>query len=78
MAYLKGDKFKLTKDALDNYGAKYADKVFTVREWYGRYNKDPWSTGDTHGHPGYDGGAGGRLYGSELPFDLYAWEMERA
>jgi hypothetical protein len=28
--YKAGSKFKLTADALENYGAQYADKAFTV------------------------------------------------
>lgn len=76
-SYRVGDRFKLSVDALENYGAKYVDKTFTVKAWYDHYAHDPWSTGDSHGSPGFDGSAGSALYGSELPFDLYEWEMVR-
>ena len=74
-----GDKFKLSSDALDNYGAKYQDQTFTVRQWYNHSvsTKNPNWTSDEHGHPGFDETGGSALYGSELNFDLYEWEMVR-
>lgn len=76
--YDVGDRFKLSGDALDNYGEKYADQVFTVKAWYDHYvssNSPNWQS-DKHGSPGFDESAGSALYGSELPFDVYEWEME--
>jgi len=75
--YKIGDKFKLSSDALENYGDKYAGQTFTVTAYYDHYNKSPWGS-DSTGSPGFDASAGTALYGSELPFDLYEWEMERA
>ena len=75
-AYRIGDTFKLSNDALDNYGEQYRDKVFTVKGVYDHYNKSPWGS-DPTGHPGFDESAGSALYGSELNFDVYEWEMVR-
>ena len=75
--YKVGNKFKLSSDALENYGVQYADKVFTVKAWYDHYvpTSNPNWQSDTHGSPGFDESAGSALYGSELPFDVYEWEM---
>jgi len=75
--YKIGDKFTLSPDAVENYGSKYAGKVFTVDAVYDHYNHSPWGN-DPTGSPGFDASAGSALYGSELNFDLYEWEMERA
>jgi hypothetical protein len=78
-SYSIGDKFKLSADALANYGQRYADQIFTVRQWYDHHVKPDQMQLDPHGHPGFDSAAGtGAIYGSELPFDVYEWEMERA
>ena len=78
MTYRIGDRFKLTSDAVDNYGEDYAGKVFTVRAVYTHYVPAANMASDPTGHPGFDGGSG-PLYGSnELDFDVYGWEMERA
>lgn len=69
----KGDKFKLTKDALENYGAKYAG-VHTVRMVYTHYCRVESMQHDPTGHPGFDSNGGSYLYGSDLPFDVYLWE----
>lgn len=76
--YHVGDKFKLSSDALDNYGwDEYNDKVFTVRARYDHYVPVGKMAGDSTGHPGFDPAGGRYLYGSELNFDLYEWEMVR-
>lgn len=77
-----GDKFKLSKAALENYGETYRDKVFTVKSWANKYVPAKEYFANTkrypHGHPGYDncGDTSGkmRLYSSELNCDLYDWE----
>jgi hypothetical protein len=74
-SYRVGDKFTLSSDALDNYGSKYAEQVFTVKAWYDHYVSVDRMAGDPHGSPGFDTSAESALYGSELPFDLYEWEM---
>jgi hypothetical protein len=76
-----GSKFKLSADALDNYGSEYAGKVFTVRQWFDHHVKVSvhLPENDPHGHPGFDEGAGSALYeAEELRFALYEWEMEAA
>lgn len=77
-----GDRFRLSSNALDNYGSQYADRVFTVRSWADHYGKPADCCGDNprdpHGHPGFDEAAGRAIYDSELPFSVYEWEMERA
>lgn len=75
--YQIGSKFQMSHDALDNYGAKYQGQTFTVSGVYDHYNKSPWGN-DPTGSPGFDESAGTPLYGSELPFDLYEWEMVAA
>ncbi len=76
--YHPGDKFQLSEEALDNYGQDYAGKVFTVRARYDHYVSPDKMAADETGHPGFDPGGGRYLYGSELPFDLYEWEMVQA
>lgn len=76
--YKIGDRFKLSADALENYGAQYTNQVFTVRQWYDHYVPAKDMLNDPHGHPGFDDGAGTAIYGSELKFDVYEWEMDRA
>jgi hypothetical protein len=74
-----GDKFQLSKDALDNYGEEYAGKTFTVRAVYTHYVPAAKMESDPSGHPGFDEAGGSCLYGSqELNFDVYEWEMRRA
>ena len=72
-----GDRFKMSKDALDNYGEEYRDKVFTIRTRYDHYVPAAKMANDPTGHPGFDRAGGMFLYGSELNFDLYEWEMIR-
>lgn len=68
--YEQGDEFKLTENALANYGEKHRDKIFTISEWF-----DHCGT-DEHGHPGFDECAGSAIYDiEELEFSLYEWEM---
>lgn len=73
--YRVGAKFKLSAGAIENYGDRYADKVFNVRAVYTHYCPVDQMENDPAGHPGFDSHGGSPLYGSELPFDLYAWEM---
>lgn len=75
-AFKIGDKFKLSADALENYGEQYADKVFRVDAWFDHYAK--LGSNDPHGHPGFDAGAGSPLYETkDLSFAVYEWEMEK-
>lgn len=62
----KGDHFFLTDDAVDNYGEKYRDKIFTVSN-VARNSKE---------HRGYDEGMNGmNLYDAEeLSFSVYEFE----
>ena len=76
--YEVGSKFKLSKDALDNYGEGYRDQVFTVRVVYTHKCTVAQMKSDPTGHPGFDPCSVGPLYGSELNFDLYGWEMTPA
>lgn len=73
--YHIGDKFTMSAAALDNYGEGYCDKVFTVRARYDHYAPVSKMANDRTGHPGFDAAGGKFLYGSELNFDLYEWEM---
>ncbi len=76
-----GDKFKLSADALENYGDKYSDKEFTVSHVATKYMpaKEFFALDKPEGyHPSYDEGVKGmRLYDAEeLPFSVYDWEVE--
>lgn len=73
-----GQAFKLSADALDNYGQEHADKTYHVRAIYTHYVPVAQMANDPSGHPGFDPNGGSPLYGSELNFDLYSWEMEAA
>ncbi len=74
--FLVGERFKLTSDALDNYGEKYSSKVFTVRQWFNRHM--PVGKCGTHDHPGYDGSTCDLLYEADgLNIAVYGWEMEK-
>lgn len=76
-SYNIGDKFKLTSSALDNYGDEYTDKVYTIEGWADHHCKASEIATDKHGHLGFDESAGTAIYSSELPFDLYEWEMKK-
>ena len=82
-----GNKFKLTEDAIKNYGDQWRDIVFRVTSWANKYTPanvyfaNP--SAYPHSHPGYDSDVGGRLYDAEpLDTDLewncsvYDWEVE--
>ena len=78
--YSIGSRFKLSLDALENYGCQYQDKVFTVSHWSDHYAKPGLCCGDNpidpHGHPGFDESAGSPIYDAhELSFSVYEWEM---
>jgi hypothetical protein len=77
-SYKLGDRFQLSADALDNYGQKYAGQTFTVKGVYDHYVPASQMQGDPTGSPGFDPNGGSPLYGSELPFDVYEWEMVKA
>jgi hypothetical protein len=76
----KGSKFRLTEDAIENYGEEYRDKVFTVLQWFDRCCLPDLMhlPANKHGHPGYeDDGSGRILYDAEeLNFSVYDWEIE--
>jgi hypothetical protein len=74
--YKVGDTFKLRQDAQDNY--QVGPDTHTVRAVYTHYCKPDQMQSDPTGHPGFDANGGSPLYGSELPFDVYEWEMVRA
>ena len=76
--YKVGGQFKLSADAIENYGEQYTDKIFTVRAVYDHYTPVAKMSQDATGHPGFDAAGGSPLYGSELNFDLYEWEMVHA
>ena len=87
-----GDTFKLTDDAIENYGEKYRDIVFRIISWADRdlpcsieqWKQDPSKY--THCHPGFDklsARPGERLYDADpidtdLEFNnsVYDWEVE--
>lgn len=75
-----GDAIQLTAEALENYGAKYADRDFKVTHVSTRYMpaKEFYAKGRPAGfHPGYDESADCALYDCEgLPFSLYEWEVK--
>lgn len=73
-SYRVGDKFNLSPDALDNYGVVAGP--YTIRAVYTHYCKPGRMEQDPTGHPGFDSSAHSALYGSELPFDVYEWEMK--
>lgn len=75
--YSKGDTVKMTRDALENYGAEYAGKVYEIGQWYDHYVPQRlMKNNDPHGHPGYDAATGDCLYHLKgLNFDLYEWEL---
>jgi hypothetical protein len=68
----------MSESALENYGEQYRDRTFTVRARYTHSCSVGAMASDPTGHPGFDEGAGSPLYGSELNFDLYEWEMVSA
>ena len=75
-----GDKCKMTKDAIDNYGQKYAGKIFTVESVSTKYMaaSEFFARDKPSGyHPGYDEAANGKpLYDLvELDFSLHYWEV---
>ena len=85
-----GNIFKLTDDAIENYGEQWRDIVFTVTSWTNHYvpAKEFYANPLTHvhGHPGYDSSMGKqRLYdavpiNSDLEFNcsVYDFEIEQA
>lgn len=86
--FRKGQRVKLSREALENYGDKYTGIVFIIdsvstkympaKEFYARDMPDGY-------HPGYDEAAGGAgLYdlittdGDEIGFSVYDWELKAA
>jgi hypothetical protein len=75
--YRKGASFKLSDDALDNYGEEYRDTVFIVNGVFTHAVPVSKMADDPTGHPGFDECAGSALYEADgLNFALYEWEME--
>ena len=73
--FTKGDKVKMTENALENYGEENRDTVFTIL--YVASNRNE--------HPGYDEGVSPqKLYdletpaGAHYPNSLYDYELEDA
>ena len=77
MKFQVGSKFRLTKEALENYGIDRAG-IHTVRAAYDHYAPFSACKNDPTGHPGFERSAGTPLYASDLPFDVYEWEMSKA
>lgn len=88
--YKIGDTFKLSDDALDNYGEQYRDHVFrvtSVSTFYcsAKHHFAPGHPQNCAGHPGFDN-VGSALYEFEnvshaddrLQCAIYDWEMESA
>lgn len=77
-----GDSFRLTANALDNYGQQYTDRTFAVSHVSTAYMPaaEFYAKGKPAGyHPGFDTAAGCALYDAEgLTFSVYEWEIERA
>lgn len=76
----KGDQFKLTDEAIENYGEQYRDQVFTVSHVADKYmpSDEFYKKGMPEGyHPGYDSGLEGEnLYDAEeLEFSVYDYEV---
>lgn len=78
-----GDHVKMTDDALENYGEKYRDEVFTITSVSTKYmpSKQFFAQGKPEGyHPGYDEGMNGQgLYDLDgFNSSLYDYELESA
>jgi hypothetical protein len=80
--FRRGQKVKLSPEALENYGEEYRDKVYKIEQWYDHQvsSQHYYFHADEHGHPGYDGDATtGKLYHlAGFPSDLYDLELEKA
>ncbi len=84
----KGDKVRMTGDALENYGHKYCNKIFVITHVAWKYmpSTEYYIRGMPEGyHPGYDGDGSVKLYdlkylntGEEFCYSLYDWEVEEA
>lgn len=74
-----GDSFRLTSEALENYGQKFADRSFVVSAVSVAYMPAAqfYAKGRPAGfHPGFDESAGCALYDAKgLGFSLYEWEI---
>ncbi len=77
-----GDSVRMTPDALENYGQKYAGKSFDVESVSTAYMpaKEFFAKGKPNGfHPGFDESSNCALYDfAELGFSLYDWELSPA
>ncbi len=77
-----GLRFRLTSNALDNYGPQYAERIFTVSAVATAYMPaaEFYAKGKPAGfHPSFDEAAGCALYDAEeLAFSVYEWEIEPA
>jgi len=85
---VKSDRFRLTKDAIENYGEQYKDRVFVVTAAANKYMPaaEFFEKGSPGGyHPGYDEGVSPqKLYdfkdantNEEMHFSVYDWEVRR-
>ena len=80
-------RFKMTADALENYGNEYKNVILVATHKANKYmeSSEFFATGKPSGyHPGYDKTMNGMpLYDlkrtdtdEDLPFSLYAYELE--
>ena len=80
--FKKGDPVRMNADALDNYGAKYANRVLVVESVSTKYMpaSEFFARGKPDGfHPGFDASSGCALYDLEgCSMSLYDWELEKA
>ena len=82
-----GDVVEMTRDAIENYGEKWAGVPLVVTHVATKYmpTKEFYARGMPQGyHPGFDESCGDEgLYdlsvvdGEELSFSLYGWELEK-
>lgn len=82
MTYKIGQRIKMTKDAIENYGNEYEYKTFTISHISTKYMpaKEFFEKNKPIGyHPGYDESENGMpLYDfNELTFSLYDWEVTK-
>lgn len=77
-----GEKVKMSKDALDNYGNEFSSVILTIKSAANKYMpaKQFFDSGMPDGyHPGYDESMKGIcLYDfEEINFSLYEWELRK-
>lgn len=76
-----GSKVRMTEDAIENYGEEYRNRILIVESISWKYMpaKEFFAKNKPDGyHPGYDEGAGGKLYDFEnFNSSLYSWEIKQ-